>query len=264
MNKNFNIPILILSALILNGCSSEENARETSINSSDEPIIISESISDKSESLDKNSEEFKELLNEYSSEISIEGLGTIIPTGFGYNDELGIDGTDKDLIPYNYVDEEFSENIDLYIESVSLAKMDLDENGMAFFNQSGPLQMAMVNMHITNKSDLEAIYLPSMMKLVVSDKEIFSEPSMTEDNNSLENPIAPGKTVSGVAVFVFDDTLMPKTISLDASQFFVATPQGEEELINFEILDIEHSIIKDNYWFNTQPFEAFLFNHKRT
>ena len=245
MNKKIGISFLVLCTIALNGCASDENSETLSNNSSD-ASTSRESSSNESETLDKNSEEFKQMVEEYSSEVVVDGLGVITPTGFGYNNELGLDGTEKELIPYNYVDEEFSEDIDLYIENVSIATLDLEENGKAFFNQNGPLQLVKVDMEITNKSDMDGFYAPSMTKLIVEGREIFAELSMSEDNNNLDDLIPSGQSVEGIAIFVFDAVHMPEQISLDVSQFVVSTPLGREELLDFEILDIEQSILRDN------------------
>lgn len=246
MNKKIGISFLFLCIIVLTGCESNDNSESlsgTSINSS---LSNESSSNNEIEIIDKNSEEFKQLLEEYSSKVVVAGLGIITPTGFGYNNQLGLDGTEKELIPYNYIDEEFSEDIDLYIESVSIAKIDLEESGKAFFNQNGPLQVVMVDMKIKNQSESSGFYAASLTKLIVEGNEIFAEPSMSEDNNNLDDLIPPGESVEGVAVFVFDNVDIPEKISLDVSQFFVSTPVGREELLEFEILDIEQSILKDN------------------
>ena len=237
-----NVLTILLLSLILSACSTKKNISE--------PNSLSKDLGAEEEIIElKNNdddENFEKLIDEYSKSEEIEGVGILTPMMFGYNEELGIDGTDNDLVPYNYVDNTSAKNLDLFISSAVIMKLELSEEGISLFNQSEPLLIFGVKIKSVNKSDDNAYYHAALTKLIIGEEEISSDPFFSSEGSEITDFIPPGDKIEETVGFVLPKDYLHKKITLDLSQYLVQTPEGKELPITFNMLNIEEAVKKDN------------------
>lgn len=230
--------LLTISLLLLSSCnenlySDPNNSVDTATSTIKESKIEFEDTS-----------EYVSLVEEYSQPIDT-ALGSLTPVYVGYSEDLGIDGTDNPSIPYKYSGDYYADNIEIFVSEINLYDLELSDEGVTFFNDSGPKKVVTFQVLVVNESRTEAIYDTSLMKIRVNNKEIFPEPSLVEAISSLDYPLDPGEKREGFVGFVIMNGDFPKKLEIDFSQFFVSTPAGKEKLIPIELVDIKESVLRD-------------------
>lgn len=117
-------------------------------------------MKEQEEQEDSDSEQF----DDETGEGYIEGIGKIKTVGIGYNDEVGIDGTDSPLKPIKMGSAE------LEIENLRILQINPDEDGKElYFDDREKLVAISVDMTARNTTDTDIDFHPNQ-SVIVTDK----------------------------------------------------------------------------------------------
>ncbi|MGE6379531.1 hypothetical protein [Peribacillus muralis] len=234
MNKGL-VPALLISLFLgLTGCGKNENNPEQAASVITKTEKIPEE-NDKTELTTKDKADIKEA----SKPETVEGLGEITPVGFGYNDDLGIDGTDSKSKPQTF------DGYEVYVEGFAVSHVKPDEKAMAFFNDSNNFQAILVQIKVKNNKDdthSNVVYEPSEIKLEVQGEMIYAEPVLSDAFEAIEE----GQEQSGMAWFIVKNESPIKSAKLTLPSES-GSSHPTEKTYKFDILDIKNSIYKDNH-----------------
>lgn len=180
--------------------------------------------------------------DEETGEGYVDGVGYIKTLGVGYNDEVGIDGTDGDLKPIKFGDVE-----------LTIGHMEIDEiqpneeDDVLFFGQDEP-KAIIVDMKAENKSDQDIEFYPEGSVLVTDTGLQLEEAEMLDGD--IGGDFYGGVKKEGIAVWVLDDDADAENIK--SVKMIVDPPYdeemeeiGEEKRLDFEIVSYDEARKKD-------------------
>jgi Domain of unknown function (DUF4352) len=114
---------------------------------------------------EKESEPSAEETNASDQEFEVPGLGHMKTIGIGYNDEVGIDGTDAPLKPIEMG------SLKLTINALAVYDVKPEEDMKFFFNNQDEARVIAINMEAENTSDEDINFNPNQAILVTDTGE---------------------------------------------------------------------------------------------
>lgn len=161
--------IMILSLLVACGTDDKESSDEKNLEGKSSAEIQQENLDNLPENpndKDEESEEQEEGIDEKTGEGYIEGLGKMRVIGVGYNDEVGIDGTDAPIKPIKMGSAE------LDIENLMIFEIEPDEDGkQLYFDDKDKVVAVSIEMTARNTKDEDIEFHPNQSILVTDTGE---------------------------------------------------------------------------------------------
>ncbi|MCM3311965.1 hypothetical protein M3626_05945 [Psychrobacillus sp. MER TA 17] len=123
----------------------------------DDPTVETTALNE-----DEEAEEFGSSVDEETGEAFEEGFGHMRTIGIGYNNEVGIDGTDAPLKPIEFG------NVNLTINGMAIVEVEPDEEISYLFDDKEIVRAIIVDMEAENNSDADITFHPNQATLVTS------------------------------------------------------------------------------------------------
>lgn len=250
MNKSLSLVFAIL-LLFLVACGNDDastNAdKEDSITSSGETEDDSSSAEKQAEWMEEqetndeetNSDEF----NDETGEGYVEGLGHVKITGIGYNDEVGIDGTDAALKPIEMGD------MRLTISHIEVAEIEPDEDVKElYFDNQEKVKAIVVDMETENTSDEDIEFYPEYSIMVTNTGEqLESDMFLSGDaGGEFFGKVKKEGQAWWILKYPDSDITSTKMIINPPSRMNDWESISEEKRIEFEILSFEEAQKRDS------------------
>ncbi|MEB6549128.1 DUF5067 domain-containing protein [Heyndrickxia sporothermodurans] len=241
MKKSFISILCIFFLFVLTACEEKKETSQKVNETNKQQVNNDKKETDISE---KNKEkEIDDKVAKLSNWETVDGIGKMRQIGFGYNDELGIDGTDNPVKPYN-----FDDKVKLQIENLTLVQIKLDDKGAALFNSYQDQKVIMVKYKLINDSKDQLDFESENMKITLPNDEKINPERNLSDYYGIDKPIKAGETIEGVASFVLNDDN-----DVNKALLFVHGPMNMDvnkknyssHTFNFDILSVRDSVIKD-------------------
>lgn len=190
-------------------------------------------------------------LDEYSDEPTIEAttveneasimkkegweetdMGFIKPVGYGYNDEVGIDGTDTPGKPVQFG------SMQLYINNMSVYDLRPNEDNLYTFDDQEQVRVVFVDMKVKNTADQDVTFYPDQAVLVTDTGEQVESGLIGDD---LGGDFLGKVEKEGMAMWVLNDSKKEvKNIKMIISAPYGTESMddiGQEKRLDFEILN---------------------------
>lgn len=186
---------------------------------SDEPTIEAVSVENEASVLKKQGWEESE-------------MGFIKPAGYGYNDEVGIDGKDTPVKPVQFG------SMQLYINNMSVYDLRPNEDNLYTFDDQEEVRVVFVDMKVKNTSDQDVTFYPDQAVLVTDTGEQVESGLIGDD---LGGDFLGKVEKEGMAMWVLKDPDKEvKTIKMIISAPYGTNDledMGQEKRLEFEILN---------------------------
>lgn len=232
----FSVIIVFMSACGVNDNSSDANE------DNQENTAEKETKSETTEAKDDDEEETgNEEYDEETGEGYVEDFGYVKTLGIGYNDEVGIDGTDGDLKPLKFG------SMELAINHMEIAEIQPDEDNKELFDGKDKAKMIMIDMEAKNKSEEDVDFYPSSSILVTDTDEQLEDSDMflTDD---IDGEFYGKVKKEGQAWWMLDDDEEINNVKMiinPPSSMDDWEDIGEEKRIEFEVLSYEDAKERD-------------------
>lgn len=241
--------LLVVAACLTFGlaaCGSSESAGKSAQkdqrNAKNDPDHDKSSAERQQEWADKQEEkESKEQsYDEKTGEGYMDGLGYVKTLGVGFNDEVGIDGTDSPLKPLKFG------SMELTIDHLEIAEIQPDEDNKPLFGDKDKVKVIVVDMNTENKSDDDIEFYPSNSIMVTDTGE------QIEDSEMLFSGEADGEfhgkvKKEGQGWWLLDKDEDIKNVKMIISPAYTDDMEdiGNEKRLDFEILPYKDALKKD-------------------
>ncbi|WP_224930411.1 hypothetical protein [Bacillus safensis] len=229
MKKFFALLLTIGISLSLVACNTENSSAEKK-----------ETTSSSQKTDKKQEKEAKSKDNDATEDV--EGLGKVTIVGVGYNDEIGIDGTDDPLKPIKLG------SAKLTIEQLHIVDIDpTDDAKQLYFNDEDKVRAVVIDMKAENTSKKDVMFHPNQSVLVTDSGEQLESDMMLmgEAGGDFLGKV----TKEGQTWWI----LKNKSKVIKNIKMIISPPTdnqtlediGEEKRLNFQILDYEAALKKD-------------------
>nr|DAL87920.1 MAG TPA: hypothetical protein [Caudoviricetes sp.] len=163
--------------------------------------------------------------------------------GFGYNDELGINGSKSKLKPYKFG------SFDFYVDHLANVIIDTNDKGAAFFNSYENQQAFILEYHFKNNSKYKTDFEPENFELTTPSGDKVQPMNNVSTYYGINRFVKPNESNKGVAWFILND----KDEKVDKILLYVDSPistdpnadQLDGKSFNFQILNVRDSVKKD-------------------
>ncbi|MEM4994940.1 hypothetical protein WKH56_20460 [Priestia sp. SB1] len=170
-----------------------------------------------------------------------DGFGVVRDYGFGYNDEVGIDGSDAPLKPVQFG------SVNLYIENMKVADIRPNEDMKSMFNDQDEIRAIVVTMKAENTSDQDVSFYPDQSVLVTdSGEQVDAETFMSGEVGG--DFLGKVKKEGQVWYLLKDNTQDIKNVKLVFDAPYATESMddlGSEKRLDFEILNPEDAKKRD-------------------
>lgn len=238
--------ISIFLCLALVGCGEGDSSDKEKTSQSDENVAtedqkgnIEEQNNDTSSNGEVNDEEE---FNEDTGEGLIESIGYVNVQGVGYNDEVGIDGTDSPLKPIKMGP------VNLEIQSVNILDVNPNEDSKElFFNDQDKVKAIVIDMKSENTSDKDITFNPNQATIVTDTGEQL-ESEMMLMGEAGGDFLGKVKKEGQTWWLLKDPNKDIKTVKLIISPPYQSDSIediGDEKRLEFDILSYEEALKKD-------------------
>ncbi|MCM3030397.1 hypothetical protein [Niallia sp. MER 6] len=236
MKKKLLLVLVLAISMVLAACGSDSKTEKTNTNQKEETTTESTETA--------KSEEANETVDgsEDTGEFHEEGFGTMKTVGVGYNDEVGIDGTDAEVKPIQMG------SMNLYINGVGIFEVEPEEDAKTLlFNEQDKVKAIVVDMKVENTSEEDMTFQANQAIVV------------TDTGEQLESEIGlmgeAGGDFLGKVSKEGQTWYLLKNLDEDVKKVTVIFPApfkteswedtGEEKRIEFDILSWEEAQKKD-------------------
>lgn len=163
MKKNI-FPFLLCGVLALGACGNSSNTMD---DDAKDESVASESIDDvNQEEATVPQDDALDEFNDDTGEGYLEGMGDVKVVGIGYNDEVGIDGTDSPLKPLKMG------SMQLEISSVDVLDIKTDEEVRdMFFEGETEIRAVVIDMKVENTTEEDITFDPNLSTIVTNTGE---------------------------------------------------------------------------------------------
>lgn len=248
--------LLAAGLISLSACETNNEANSDSDNNEEEAVAASENNTDdesvdetevdeeepeEDEAIEEEDEEGFGSSVDDSGEMYEEGFGTMRTLGIGYNDEVGIDGTDAPIKPIEFGD------VILSINGMAVVELEPDEEISYIFDEKEVVRAIIVDMEVENNSDQDITFHPNQATMVTSNGEqVESEMFLMGDvGGDFYGGVKKADQAWWLIDNVDDDIENIKMI-IDAPYYIDDWEDiGEEKRLDFEILSWEDALERD-------------------
>lgn len=238
--------IIGLSAFLLAACSFNKTTTEIRDLPSEETVSNEDELN-QTDGL--NEEEIQEeeanktnADTDKTGEFVEEGLGKLKTVGVGYNDEVGIDGTDAPLKPIKMGP------MLLTVETVKIYDIETDESGKSnYFNGEDNVRLIWVDMKTENTSKEDISFYPDQAIMVTdTGEQLDSEVLMMQEVGGDFLGKVKKEGVSWWIVKNMDQDIKELTFIVSPPTKAASIEElGKEKRIKFDVLPWEDALKKD-------------------
>lgn len=222
----------------MSACGSDANTDKASTNQKEDTTEKTDSTETKKpEDAEEQADDIED-----TGEVYEEGFGTLKTVGVGYNEEIGIDGTDAEVKPIQMG------SMNLYINGVAIADVEPEDDAKTlFFNDQDKVKTVIIDMKVENTSD-EDMTFQANQAIIVTDtgEQVESEMGLMGEA---------GGDFLGKVTKEGQTWWLLKNLDKDVKKITVIFPTpfkteswekaGEEKRIEFDILSWEDAKKKD-------------------
>ncbi|AWG44161.1 hypothetical protein BEH_24225 [Priestia filamentosa] len=186
---------------------------------SDEPTVEAVSVENEASAMKKDGWEETD-------------AGFMKPVGYGYNDEVGIDGTDAPIKPVQFG------SMQLYIKNMSVYDLRPNEDSLYEFDNQEQVRVVLVDMKVKNTADQDITFYPDQAILTTDTGEQVESDLLGDD---LGGDFLGKVEKEGMAMWVLKD----HEKELKNIKMIISPPYGmdsiedigQEKRLDFEILN---------------------------
>ncbi|WP_066233617.1 hypothetical protein [Metabacillus fastidiosus] len=219
--------------VMLREAGTEKANEETTKQQTETVATTEEKKVDKEDTKKELTEDDKVKIEELSKPQTIDGLGKLTMKGFGYNNDLGIDGSQNDPKPYKL------DGYEIYIENFTVGHVEPAEEMQALLNYTGDFQAVLVENN-EDGTHSNVVYELSEMRLDINGETIYAEPALSDTMPSIEE----GKEQTGNAWFIIKNE-KPITAAVLVVPSEAGSSNPIEQPFKFDVLSVEDSVYKD-------------------
>lgn len=229
MKKFFALFLTIGISISLVACNTENSATEK------------KETTASSQKTDKKQEKEAKTKDNGATE-DVEGLGKVTVVGVGYNDEIGIDGTDAPLKPIKLG------SANLTIEQLHIVDIEpTDDAKQLYFNDEDKVRAVVIDMKAENTSKKDIMFHPNQSVLVTDSGEQVESDMMLM--GEVGGDFLGKVTKEGQTWWILKNTSKVikniKMIISPPTDNQTLEDIGKEKRLDFQILDYETALKKD-------------------